>query len=95
MPLTSKDLEFLKKIDRLKVYLLLLGVAVFLYLLLTPSTEIQMATSILGVALCGVFWLTQRLLSFITLLDLELTRVVNALKHSLPEEQRKELFGSP
>ena len=94
MPLTSRDRRFLQNIDRLKVYLLLLGVAVFLYLLLTPSTEIQMATSILGVALCGVFWLTQRLLSFITLLDLELTRIVNTLKHTLPEEQRKEFFGA-
>lgn len=59
---------------------------VLLYLLLTPSSEIQMATSIVGVALCVVFWLTQRLLSFITQLDLELTRVVNTLKRSLPGE---------
>ena len=92
MPLTSRDRQFLQTIDRLKVYLLLLGVAVFLYLLLTPSSEIQMATSIMGMALCGVFWLTQRLLSFITLLDLELTRIVNTLKHTLPEAQRKEFF---
>ncbi len=95
MPLTHRDRRFLQTIEHLKVYLLLLGIAVFLYLLLTPSTEIQMATSILGIALCGVFWLTQRLLTFITLLDLELTRVVNTLKRSLPEEQRKELLGSP
>ena len=92
MPLTSRDRRFLQTIDRLKVYLLLLGAAVFLYLLLTPSSEIQTATSMLGIALCGVFWLTQRLLSFITLLDLELTRIINTLKHTLPEEQRKEFF---
>ena len=53
----------------------------------------ELATSIIGVALCGVFWLTQRLLSFITQLDLELTRVVNTLKHTLPPDQQKELFG--
>jgi hypothetical protein len=60
-----------------------------------PSSEIQMATSVLGVALCGVFWLTQRLLSFITSLDLELTRVVNAVKRTLTDAQRKELFPDP
>ncbi len=93
MPLTPGDRSFLQTIERLKVYLLLLAMAVFLYLLLTPSTEIQMATSIIGMALCGVFWLTQRLLTFISALDLELTRILNALQRSLPEEQRKELFG--
>jgi hypothetical protein len=51
-----------------------------------------MATSVIGVALCGVFWLTQRLLSFITLLDMELTRVINVVKRTLPEAERKEIF---
>ena len=92
MPLTSRDRRFLQTIERLKVYLLFLGLAVLCYLLLVPSSEIQMATSILGIASCGVFWLTQRLLSFITSLDVEMTRIVNALKRSLPEAQRKELF---
>ena len=84
MPLNSRDRRFLQTVDRLKLYLLLM-----------PSSEIQMATSVLGVALCGVFWLTQRLLSFITLLDLELTRVVNAVKRTLTDAQRKELFPDP
>ncbi len=93
MPLSHRDRQFLHTVSRLKVYLLLMAVAVFLYLLLAPSGEIQTATSVLGLALCAIFWLTQRLLSFITLLDMELTRVVNALKHTLSEEQKKELFG--
>ena len=92
MPLSQNDKRFLQTINHFKAYLLLMALAVFFYLLLAPSSEIQMATSVIGLALCGVFWLTQRLLSFITLLDLELTRVVNTLKHTLPEEQRKELF---
>ena len=92
MPLTSRDRRLLQTIDRLKVYLLLLGLAVLLYLLFVPSGELQTATSVIGIALCGVFWLTQRLLSFITLLDLELTRIVNVLKRTLPEEQQKSLF---
>ena len=92
MPLTPQDRRFLYTIDRLKAYLLLMALAVFLYLLCVPAEEIRMTTSIIGVALCGVFWLTQRLLTFITQLDLELTRIINALKRSLPEQQRKELF---
>jgi hypothetical protein len=92
MPLNEKDRRFLQVVDRLKVYLLIMAVTVFLYLLFAPSSEKQMTTSVIGLALCGVFWLTQRLLSFITALDLELTRVVNAVKRSLPEDQRKELF---
>ena len=92
MPLTTGDRRFLQTIEHLKVYLLLMALAVFLYLLFVPADEIRAATSVIGVALCGVFWLTQRLLTFITLLDLELTRILNALRHSLPEAQRKELF---
>jgi hypothetical protein len=92
MPLKSGDRQFLQTVDRLKVYLLLMGVGVFVYLLVVPSDEIQMVTSIIGIALCGVFWLTQRLLTFITILDVELTRVVNAVKRSLTEDQRRELF---
>ena len=95
MPLNSRDRRFLQTVDRLKLYLLLMAVGVFMYLLLMPSSEIQMATSVLGVALCGVFWLTQRLLSFITSLDLELTRVVNAVKRTLTDAQRKEFFPDP
>jgi len=92
MPLTGKDREFLRRIDHLKLYVLLTAVAIFVYLLFIPASELQMATSIVGLALCGIFWVTQRLLSFITLLDLELTRIMNVLKRTLPEAQRKELF---
>jgi hypothetical protein len=73
----------LQTVDRLKLYLLVLALVVFVYVLCLPSSEIHPTTSILGIALCGMFWLTQRLLSLITLLDLELTRAVNALKRSL------------
>lgn len=92
MPLNTHDRKFLTTIDRFKIYLLLIAAGVFVFLLVIPSSEIQMATSVLGMALCGVFWLTQRLLTFISQLDLELTRVVNTLKHTLTPDQQKELF---
>ena len=93
MPLSARDRQFLEVIERLKIYLLVMAAAILIFLLVVPQTEIQMATSITGMALCGVFWLTQRLLSFITLLDLELTRMINVLKRTLPEDQRKTLFS--
>ena len=93
MPLSHRDRKFLERISQLKLYLLLMAIGVFVFLLVMPSSEIQMTTSVIGVALCGVFWLTQRLLHFITQLDLELTRVVNTLKHALTPDQQKELFG--
>lgn len=93
MPLNARDRQFLEVVERLKIYLLIMAAAIFIFLLVVPQTEIQMATSVMGIALCGVFWLTQRLLSFITLLDLELTRVVNVLKRTLSEDQRKELLS--
>ena len=93
MPLTTRDRKLLQTIDRMKVLLLLLAGAVFVYLLFVPSGEIQAATSVMGLALCGVFWMTQRLLSVITQLDHELTRIVTVLHRALPEDQQKELFG--
>ena len=78
--------------DRFKLYVLVIAVGVFFYLLVVPSNEIQMVTAVLGMALCGIFWLTQKLLSFITELDSELTRVVTAVKSTLTEEQRRQLF---
>ena len=93
MPLKPSDRQFLEAVERLKIYLLIMAAAIFVFLLVVPQTEIQMATSIIGIALCGVFWLTQRLLSVITLLDLELMRMVNVLKRTLSEDQRKELFS--
>lgn len=50
--------------------------AVFVYLALMPTIE----TSLPAATLCGVFWLTQRLLSLISLLDGELTRMAGDLK---------------
>ena len=92
MPLNPNDRRFLRTVDRLKLYLLLVAGAVFLYLLFVPAREIQMTTSVIGLALCAIFWLTQRLLSCITLLDVELTRVINVVKRILPEDQQKDLF---
>ncbi len=92
MPLNPGDRKLLETIDRMKVYLLVIAGAVLIHLLLVPSDQIQMVTSVLGIALCGIFWLTQRLLSFVTQLDHELTRLVNAVKGSLTEEERKRFF---
>ncbi len=92
MPLTNKDRRFLQAIERMKILLLLLAGAVFLYLLLVPSSDIQASTSVIGLALCGVFWLTQRLLTFVSQLDHELTRIINVLRRTLPEEEQKELL---
>ena len=91
MPLTASDRKFLKVVARFKIYLLMLALAVFVFLFFLPSSEIQSATCVLGIALCAVFWLTHRLLSLITLLDFELMRVASVLKRSFtaePQEKR-------
>lgn len=93
MPLSPDDRRFLQTAGRLKIYVLTMALAVFGLLLLTPSQEIQLATSIIGIALCGVFWLTSRLLSLITLLDQELARAVTTLKRTLPPEQQRQFFS--
>ena len=91
MPLTPKDRKFLACIERLKVYLLVLAGGVLLHLWLVPN-EMHPTTTVMGLVLCGVFWVTQRLLSYISLLDWEMTRVLNVLKRTLTPEQRRELF---
>ena len=91
MPLSQADRRFLQAVTRLKIYLLLIAVAVFFFLLLSPPSNIQLGTTVLGLALCGVFWLTSRLLSLITRLDLELVRAVQTLKHTLPQDDPKGL----
>lgn len=93
MPLTRQDRQFINTVDRLKTYLPLLALANLLYLILLPAGEVEVTTLIVGVSLCLMFWLTQRLLSVITRLDLELTRLMNALNRSLTPQERKELFG--
>lgn len=94
MPLTERDRQFLRTVEQLKIYIVLMAGAVLLFLLLSPPAQIQMPTTVIGIALCGVFWLTQRLLSLVTLLDHEFTRLMNALKYSLPENQQREFFSS-
>ncbi|MBI2093233.1 MAG: hypothetical protein HYT88_00705 [Candidatus Omnitrophica bacterium] len=93
MPLSPSDRRFLRAIENLKIYILVLALTVFVSLLLAPPSEIQLTTSLIGIALCGVFWLTQKLLNFISLLDLELTRLINALKRTLPKEKQHEYFN--
>lgn len=90
MPLTSNDRHVLRTIERLKVYSVCIALGIFVYLLLLPPSEIRVTTAVLAVTLCGVFLLAQRLLSLIARLDLELTRAMNALRHSLPEGARKK-----
>lgn len=91
MPLSKDDRRFLQTVDRFKAYLLIIAALVLFFLLLTPTEEMRLATSVIGVALCALFWLTQRLLSYITLLDVELMRVVNIVKRWLPEAEQQKL----
>ena len=93
MPLTTTDRRFLGAVERLQLYLILLAVVVLIYLVLSPASEIRAATSVTGLALCTMFWLTQRLLTFITVLDAELTRVLRAINRSLTEEQIRKAYS--
>lgn len=93
MPLTPQDKRFLDTVDRLKAYLLILAVGVLLFLLCAPASQVHVATAIVSFALCGVLWLTQRLLTFITLLDLELTKAIDALKRAVSDDWRREPPG--
>lgn len=92
MPLSSSDRRFLRTIDRLKLYLLGLAISIFLFLILTPPSQMHLATSVVGITLCLMFWMTQRLLAVITILDLELSKAIQALKRNLTPEQHRELF---
>ncbi len=94
MPLTPQDRTLLRVIDRLKIYLLLIAFAIFLYLLVTPAEDVsRMVTAVIGITLCGVFWVMQQLLALISRLDFEFTRLTNALKRSLPRDQQREFFS--
>lgn len=95
MPLSPVDKRLVDALDRLKIYLLVVGGVVFLFLLLTPPSQFHLPMLVICMVLCGVFWLTQRLLTLITLLELELLRAMDALKRLLTEEQRHELFRRP
>ncbi len=93
MPLTPWDKRFLDTVDRLKIYLIIMAAGVLLFLLCTPASQIHLTTAIVSVALCGVLWLTQRLLTFITLLDLELTKAIEALKRAVSDDWRRDPPG--
>ncbi len=70
----------------------MVGGAVLRFLLCTPASELHLATAILGIVLCVMLWLTQQLLGLVTLLDLELTKALDVLTRTLPEDARRELF---
>ena len=78
MLLSDRDREFLKRVKWLHGYLMLIAFGILVYLLTAPRVE----TGILAVTLCGVLWLSQRLLTFVTTLDHELQRLLNALTSS-------------
>jgi len=88
MSLSPQDRRFLDAVDRLKIYLLGVGIAVLLFLLCTPPSQVHFVVAILGIALCGMFWLTQQLLNLITVLDLELTDALNKLERPAPSASR-------
>lgn len=76
----------------MKFYLIGLALAVLIFLFSTPSSELTLVTAVLGMSLCGIFWLTQRLLTVITLLDVELNQLIEIIKRTLPEESRQQVF---
>ena len=92
MSLTKRDRRFLAAIDRLKIFLLLVASLTLVFILMMPPSQIQMATTVLGIALCGLFYMTQRLLTFISDMDFEISRLTEMVKSTLTEEQRKTLF---
>ena len=92
MPLSPADKRLLHILDRLRIYLLTVAGLVLFLLLLTPPSHFHLPMIVICVVLCGVLWVTQRLLTLITLLDLELMRAIDTLKRLVPEEQRRELF---
>jgi len=92
MPLSPTDRRFLQMIERLKLSILVLGLAVFWFVLSIPASQLSLATSLVIFVLCGLLWATQRLLTLVTVLDLELTKAITALKHALPKEQPREIL---
>jgi hypothetical protein len=92
MPLNKKDRVFISVVSRLKILVLVIAALTLVFILVTPPSEIQAATTVLGIALCGLFYMTQRLLSFITDMDFEISRLTDVIKSTLTEEQRQRLF---
>ena len=93
MPLTPHDRKFLNTIEHLKVLLLCMGVAVLMYVLCTPVSQMYAVTTVVGITLCALFWVTQRLLTLVTILDVELLKMIEAVKKALPEDRRRDLLG--
>ena len=91
MPLSYRDRAFLRRIDRLKLYLVIVAAAVLVFLVLAPDEEMRTTTSVIGMVLCGIFWLTQRLLSYISELDQELEDLRDAVERIVPEHERYRL----
>ena len=58
------------------------GVCVFL--LGSSHHEMRFVTLVIGVPMCGVFWLAQRLLTSITILDGELMRLAQGAAYADP-----------
>ena len=92
MPLSPRERNFIRAVDRLKILLLLMGSTVLAYLLFTPPSHLFAVTSIMGVTLCALFWVTHQLLTLITILDVELTKMIDAVKKALPEDARRRLL---
>lgn len=90
MPLTQADRRFMWIVDRIRMCLLAVAAAALLFLLFTPPNQIQIATIILGICLCWLIWLTQRLLSLITQLDVELKKAIDTLKRAIPAKVLQE-----
>ena len=90
--LSAKDRQFLQVVGRLKSYLLVMAFVVFLYVNFLPTEELQTATTLISVVLCGMFWLTQQLLGLISQLDFEVTRLTTALQRSMTDSERHEMI---
>ncbi len=93
MPLTPRDRQFLNHVERSKLLLLGMGLAVLAYVLCTPSNQMYTVTTVIGVTLCALFWVTQRLLTLITILDVELLKMIEAVKKALPEDAKRNVLG--
>ena len=92
MPLSPRERDLVRAVDRLKILLLLTGSVVLVYLLFTPPSQLFAVTSIMGVTLCALFWVTHQLLTLIAVLDIELTKMIDAVKKALPEDARRKLL---
>lgn len=94
MPLSKADQQFLRTASRFKVYVLLIGVGILVFLVLSPPNEMRLTTAVIGLALAGTFWLSQRLLTYVASLNRELARLVHELKDKLPEKEYEKLHAA-